>query len=621
LKFIRYFTILLGSLALVFADAGADSTETIEMETTTVTGKRLEIGNSSAAFGRDRAGEIISRNGFSLIRKGAFFAQDIYADGMKKSDINVTIDGERFPNACPNRMDSPITRINTFEMEAVDLNKNSCGCGSGLGGSIDFKREAPAANRWLKGGVSQSAGAHAATDLGLAANYANHKINLRYAYGNTYRDGEGNEYTDLYNYTDNFAYNLTEVYLQGDIGIIDYGIGLSVTRDITFPYLKMDERTNDLYYGYIRYGEHKLYANYTWHLMDNALRTGPMLMESDATNFTVGLTNGSYEVWYRNWNLDNFFDNPGQFYIDNHMIPDLHQYNGAYAAEYDYGRFQMAGRLGLSYIKANDADRISDFHQLLYRDAKNTKMFALGALSIATYFNKNSQLPIGLMAEFVRDQPDIEAMYVGVQKPGTNPWWVGNPTLNQPNRLTLRSTLQWQGLYVEGYGSIINDYVYPAKTSTEVRNYQTFTNVDATLIGFNLQYRHPYVDTEASYTYAENRDDGNALAEIPPLRLAVTLKSPSWNKLNARLKGSWNAKQNRYDEDLNELPSEAWARLDFTLIYEANAFAVQLDIDNLTNARYYQYLSFARNPFAAGSTVWDPGRVFRLSLILNKLSL
>lgn len=105
---------------------------------------------------KDRLSGIFESNGFSLIRKGVFFAQDIYADGLKRSDINVIVDGERYHTACPNRMDSPLTRVNQIELESVSLMKTSGDLLSGLGGVVNFHRKVPSENTtpaWYKADI------------------------------------------------------------------------------------------------------------------------------------------------------------------------------------------------------------------------------------------------------------------------------------------------------------------------------------------------------------------------------------------------------------------------------------------------------------------------------------
>jgi len=102
-----------------------DTLKNYTLEQIEVSAKRINLGEANNKISKDNLGNILDKNGFSLIRKGVFFAQDIYADGLKKGDINVVIDGERYHSACPNRMDSPLTRINPLDLESVTLDKSS----------------------------------------------------------------------------------------------------------------------------------------------------------------------------------------------------------------------------------------------------------------------------------------------------------------------------------------------------------------------------------------------------------------------------------------------------------------------------------------------------------------
>ena len=78
-----------------------------------------------------------------MIRRGTGAVSDLYSDGLKRNDINVTVDGERFTTACPNRMDSRIGQIDMLDIEAISMSRNSAVLQSGLGGQLDFHRRLP----------------------------------------------------------------------------------------------------------------------------------------------------------------------------------------------------------------------------------------------------------------------------------------------------------------------------------------------------------------------------------------------------------------------------------------------------------------------------------------------
>ena len=90
----------------------SDSLKNYWLNQVEIKAKRINLGDNNNKISKDNLENILAKNGFALIRKGVFFAQDIYADGLKRGDINVVIDGERYHSACPNRMDSPLTRVN-----------------------------------------------------------------------------------------------------------------------------------------------------------------------------------------------------------------------------------------------------------------------------------------------------------------------------------------------------------------------------------------------------------------------------------------------------------------------------------------------------------------------------
>jgi hypothetical protein len=271
-----------------------DSVKNYWLNQVEIRAKRINLGEYSTEISKDRLNNILDNNGFSLIRKGVYFAQDIYADGFKRGDINVVIDGERYHSACPNRMDSPLIRVNPLELSSVELVKNGCNIQSGLAGVVEFKRSIPSAETNVKANLSGSAGAMEGIDLAISGDTKNHRVSFRYAEGNPYKDADGNTFKDLYGYRENFKYKLAEVMMRGNLENISYGMSFTYTDNVSFPYLRMDERLNRVYSAFARYKKHKIYFNYTRHIMDNALRKSPMFMETDAKNLTIGAIGDFY---------------------------------------------------------------------------------------------------------------------------------------------------------------------------------------------------------------------------------------------------------------------------------------------------------------------------------------
>ncbi|MCP4634193.1 MAG: hypothetical protein GY855_14810, partial [candidate division Zixibacteria bacterium] len=207
-----------------------------------VTAKRVGWGNTQFPIERDNYTKLFNTSGYTMIRKGVFFAQDIYVDGFKRGDINVVIDGEHYHNACPNRMDSPLTRINPMEMKTIDLIKNGGGLQSGLAGTISFHREQPSELFKIKGGLNHTLASSHSSDAAFTITSHNYRFNGRYATGSAYKDAKGRSFVDLYGYKDDYRYNLGELSFQGSNKEWDYRASYSYTEDVMFPYLMMDER-------------------------------------------------------------------------------------------------------------------------------------------------------------------------------------------------------------------------------------------------------------------------------------------------------------------------------------------------------------------------------------------
>ena len=129
---------------------------------------------------------------------------------------------------------------------------------------------------------------------------------------------------------------------------INYGMSFTYTDNISFPYLRMDERLNWVYSAFARYKNHKLYFNYTHHIMDNALRVSPMFMETDAKNLTIGAIGDFYEAVYRNWKADNYFKSPTVL-ITNDLIPDVSSFILNLFKTYDVSDLTLPSKLGFSY--------------------------------------------------------------------------------------------------------------------------------------------------------------------------------------------------------------------------------------------------------------------------------
>ena len=586
--------------------------EPIPLEPIRVTATRLELGQRKVILDKSYPAQVFTTDGYSLIRKGSVFASDLYSDGFKRGDIAVTIDGERFPNACPNRMDPATTRVNPMQVDAIEFDKSSASNACGLGGGVSFQREAPSADRGGQATVSAHGGHSDNQEVAFALDRLGFRGTGRYSRGGPYEDAEGRDFTELYGYETLPRHTLIEASVHGGHRGWQPVLGISLTEDVLFPYLQMDERRNDLWNAGVATGGHRLYVNHTDHVMDNTFRTGPMFMETVATNLTLGATGAGYEIYYRNWDADNQFVMP-RSRIENHFIPDVHVGFGSLNHSWMLGSsWELAGLLGLEQQWVGDTARL-DFHRQYHTGVEDSRLFVPFGLELAYTKAMRPWLSGGLAFEVASRAPEPEQLYIAVQKPMNKPDWSGNPGLEAPRRATLRARLRSRAASLELFGTRIRDYVALANRSDGTDSWMTYENVDAWVLGANLSGDWRYFEMNAAWNWGENSTHETALAEIQPLLGSATVKWPV-QRLTPYVRYAAAARQDRVDPNLNEEPTAAWHRVDLGIRYSGRHFHAVGELENATNELYTQHLSYQRDPFASGQRVWEPGRSLRVSL-------
>jgi len=620
-----YSGIILVTLLLLTDINHAKTTESTDVDTMhidlereiTVIGTRLSRSSVDFPFEKSRFADVLQTNGFGLVKKGVFLAQDVYVDGFKRGDIELVIDGERFYCACPNRMDSPISRANSLEMESITLNKSSANAQCGLGGNISFNREKPKLQTLVRAGLSQALVSAEESDFGFTFNANNHRFAGRYSRGHGFEDADGHSFEDLYGYKENSSYYLIEGSVTGIQHGITYRAEMTYSEDIMFPYLMMDERDNTFVSGSASYRGHKFYINYTEHLMDNGLRKSSMAMLTDATNLTLGLTGDFYDFYFRHWNADNNIETP-MATIYNHLIPDVSKFYGSLNHRIRYDYFDLWGKIGISYHYTPDND-ILDFYKLLYSDASNSKTDLLIDLGGSFHYTLSGKASGKIVVDLTSQAPSTEFIFISVMRPMGKAWWSGNPTLNTPVRISARNEFSFDKFSVEAFGTFVKNYIDLTGITTTERNYRTYENIDAVFVGGNLKGEWKYFDVTASYTWAENTKTNSPLVEIPPFSLKSNLKFPDYSGFSAFLRHIYNDSQTRVDTDLNELPTSSWHQLDLGLGYKTGIINLSLNILNVTDELYYQHLSYLRNPYASGMQVNEPGRTILLTIMINSI--
>lgn len=566
--------------------------------------------------------KFFDRNGFYIIRRGAFFTQDLYAEGFKRADIKVLVDGEQYHAACPNRMDASATRINPIDLGSVTFTKTSSFLSSGFYGKIEYHREEISEFPKLK--IYSSGETGAQNDFDIAGSLQTSKIafNFQVANGTPYKNGEGKSFTDTslkYNFRENFRYGYYNVGLRRDEETIKFGANFTYADQILFPYLLMDERFSKVMNVFFSYANNKIYVNYIDHLMNNGLRSQNVTMETRAKNLTLGVIGDFYEVVFRNWEANNWIQMMGNPRIDNKMLPQARQLEATASKSFDLNEFSLYGKVGLQYFWIGDNSTL-DFYRTVYPEAKSGKFGINSSLSLIYRKFISNEISILAGVEGATNLPEAEQLFLALKRPMTKPNWVGNPTLLQPVRGTFRIGFNVPYLRLENFVHYVSNYVDIVSINFETKKAQTYSNVNAVIFGINATLKfEDYFESNIQYLYGENISSKSPLAEIAPLTIVSKIVTSSIsNFITLGIEHRWENAQKRVDTELNETPSRAWNRislfLDFDVLHKLH---LRFEINNLLNANYSNFFAYSRNPFSAGTKVYEPGRTFRLTIFYD----
>lgn len=258
-------------------------------------------------------------------------------------------------------------------------------------------------------------------------------------------------------------------------------------------------------------------------------------------------------------------------------------------------------------------------YKSLYPDAKSSRWFPVFGISANYSTMINEDWSMGALAEAGSEAPETEYLFIALQKPMQNPNWVGNPTLKQPLRGTVRGSVNYQKFRMEIFATRVWNYINLANNVAGRKPYTTYENVNAYLFGINFGFDWKFINLNASYTYVQNTTNNSPLSEIQPLSINAKITSPVLYNTTVYLKYTYNDAQTRVDFSLNETTTPAWNRIDVGLLYNAESILISIEVENLTNTLYYQHLSYLRDPFASGNRVFEPGRTVRLNFRFNQI--
>lgn len=616
----RRFVPALALLAFVLTAAVgpvANAAQPAEADTTVVRGLSDPLGRQvEKVEGRDRIDQILQESPFALIRRGTGSVSDLYVDGFKRGDVTLTVDGERFMTACPNRMDTRVGQVDLMDVETVSLSREGAGLQAGLGGQIDFHRRRPGQDRIVSGRLGGMLDSEEGFEGSLSWEQNRIRAGLRARVYSPYVDADDGTFVDRYGYSDEYDTEIYEVRAHAAHDQGDVYAAYETSTDVLFPYLLMDERENDHYQLSGSWGAHRLYFNRTEHLMDNALRTSYAMtdMVTDATNTQFGATGRFYDLTIRNWDADNRITPVAMPAMEknNHMLPDVWRVGAtlrhALGEENDPW---LVARAGLVHTSIGD-DSVLDLYRALEPDAEDSRWSVPVGVTLSRHYGSGAGDLVGASLEASTAAPGIEQMYIATDKPGTKPDWIGNPELKDPARVTGRLAWRQSAVRCEVFATRVWEYSYLVKRAGEGAMIQTYDGVDAVLAGASARARWMWFEGGVQWNWGEKLDGNQPLAEIQPVTVLLTAESPRFHDLRGRVEYRHAAGQGRIDPTLDEEATGAWNRVDLSLDWKHARGTLALEVVNLTNVLYSQHLSYLRSPFASGRRIDEPGRSFRL---------
>lgn len=612
--------------------------------------------------------------GLSLVRKGSM-SNDVVLRGLGGDDLSVTLDGRKIYCACSNRMDPPLSHATAETAERVEI----------AAGPFSLKRSGALGGHINIVSAPIEPGSHGAFDLSYGSYRQNNhsawlsqtkgdlglKFQGGYLSGDPYETGSGRAVTELPQgmvaylpqYLDATAYEAWHFGAEvewsfDDDSRIRFNALRREDEALLFPGLKMDADSTETTQLGLRYlrdapaGPFESYAldlfyNDTDHLMTDQRRVSSqygmgmvprpafvldrgyfMLTDADASNWGLnfdgeietnrfGRWSVGAEIGQRFWESDNVILN-----IKNAMLPDVRATSmGVYAqGAYDF-KSPWSAEIGLRAdhfeSQARGDTGLLRARQGTDRDFRQTVPSAF--VSFRYQWTEQAALFGGLGS--VARTPNPQELYIQVDKPGTNPDWLGNPRLKAPRATELTSGIEWIDesfeLRVRVFHTWLDDYIYPVDSG----GLQSFDNLDARLYGVECSVRHDFSDSWSAHAglawqrgikKSNTRDDD--LAEIPPLRAQLAIQYEN-AKTVVRLEARASDQQDHIDESLNETSLDEWATLSAYLRRQLDDhWTLAVAVENLFDKDYAMHNAQVRNPFSAFTVVNEPGRILKASL-------
>jgi len=682
-KYLTYIFVL--AMFMFSAQSNAQETE-IELEEIQISDNRnaneIQTKNTDgftvSSKPRSIGALFTGANGFGVVKRGGYAMEPVLR-GFKYDQLSVQFDGgTHVASACANRMDPITTRINSEEIEKIEILKGpySVRFGQNLGGIVNIiterpKYEAAFAVHGIIDGSYETNGEGKITRLML--NGGNKKWDFYVTGGyrdfGNYKSGDGKEIASMFN-TSDYAVKLG--FNPGTDSRLLATWRQSYTGKVLHAGLPMDAKDDWSYSGTLDYSARninpvlysvraKMYYSYVDHWMTNEWRPSFASAES-LTGTTSEAYGGKLEFqllhspsnvlyagadWMHtakdgarsrlvkiNTCTGVTLPKPMMFtdkvwqnsFLDDAGIFLENKWNATELLTAVFG-------IRMDYVQTSVLDAENDYAAYWGKKILTENELNISANAGLT-FKPTDRTEIKWQLGRGARSADLLERYINHLTVGMDAYeYIGNPALkaeiNYQTDITFTYKNEQLTWYINGFYSYINNYISAVVDSTILRKFtpcmnpkytKVFTNIDRIyqsgfeVGGHYVMAKHWNFDFGASYTYAQNASLNEPLAEIPPFGMHLSFGYKT-DKLHLATKTRYSAKQQRVSTSFAESETPAYEVIDLVAEYRLFTWLnMRTEVDNLLNKTYYDHLSRAYKSMPEESEFYEPGRNFRFTL-------
>lgn len=571
----------------------------------------------------------------SGIKKAGSYATDPVLRGFKYEQLNIVIDGAAHAvNACPSRMDPPVSHVNMNMVQEAEIFKGPYHFrhGNSFGGTINFVTLKPKFSEKPTFGGRVSTGFE--SNGSVFRNEAFTELTSKklvwnlfgsYQKGDRYKDGNGSEVRSAF-----LRYNLGTKgnFRWNENNITTLQVNTNQGRDVEFAALTMDLIYDKAWMFQLKHlaeFEQSFFNQFDFNsyysVVDHSMGSPDRTMISDVKSVTAGGRGELKKTWQNNvmfTGLDYRHEDAENLRMEMPMMVGMPMKDGTswqdseinqlgWFAEYQRllpsAKFTFSARLDLN---RGEAHAPSKLFQTLYGNVRSADLNHNISLGYSTSFGQNYQL--ALWTGRAQRSGSLTERFINLFTVGNDNYEIlGNPNIRPEtnNQADLIFTYNRENVffqtnvfysYLQNYisGVIRPDIMPSSMKNPGVRQMQNLERAMKT--GFESRFNWKFLpklksEMAVAYTYAEDLDTKKPLPEIFPLDFRWKLQaelSPVVLSLNYRFA----AQQNRVDPGFGELRTPSFSVVDLHSKYEIfrNAY-IDAEVSNLFDHAYAEHLN------------------------------